>query len=581
MPLNNGQSPPQTKSPNAPQLNSSLQNSPSYDNVVRVGDTSAITQHKVDVSEPASSKKLSGLCLLEGIARHYEFDCGARMTCINKQIVDEMKWQHKIRPFEARAFGANGTQINTWGVIRVQIDIVDTSFELDVLVADLGKNRDILVGRDVYQYCPTFEDPMSAIRQAINTSSTKIRATLKEDLSLVPWEQPREPATKAIRQVWINYFTVMCIEISHSLFEMPRYQLTSPSFITDYLSDFHFHAIDLTAIDSVNKVVDRIGEAIEEGYELAFKEIKEALEKISATEYKHLTPTDTVTHKINIVEPKPTPFRHKMIKVPFARRQAFYDLVMEQYNAGLLRHSHSPYSSRPLLVTKPDGSLRLTIDYRELNNITVKDSYPLPRIDSLYVQLAQAKYFSKIDCYSGFYQVKLDPLSSPYTAFACEWGLFEYQVMPMGLTNSPATFQRLMNVVLSKEIKEGFVVVYMDDILIFSNSLAEHLEHIRRVISRLKEHRLKIKMSKCEILKQSVQFLGLTITQGQIMPDDARISALYAYERPVTLKQLQAFLGTASYLRRFIQNFAAHAPLRVNQTSRHKHKKHENNFKLE
>ena len=208
-------------------------------------------------------------------------------------------------------------------------------------------------------------------------------------------------------------------------------------------------------------------------------------------------------------------------------------------------------------MSKRDNSIRLTIDYRWLNERTVKDAHPLPNIPDLYAQLSQSTYYTKVDCFSGFYQVQMDPDSRQYTAFSCEWGLFEYVVMPMGLTNAPATFQRLMNLVLHDEIRLGYVVVYMDDILIHSSTAVEHILHVITVIEKLRRAGLKIKLSKCEVAKTSVTFLGHVISKGSISPSQVNVQSLYEYARPTTLKQLQSFLGLSGYYRRFIPAYAA------------------------
>ena len=146
--------------------------------------------------------------------------------------------------------------------------------------------------------------------------------------------------------------------------------------------------------------------------------------------------------------------------------------------------------------------------------------------------------------------------SRKYTAFTCEWGLFEYLVMPMGLTNAPATFQRSMNNVLSSFIEAGFVVVYLDDILIHSFDLIEHLKHVELVIDALKKNKLSIKFKKCEVAKPEVHFLGHVISNGTLKPDMSKCETLFKYERPRTLTQLQSFLGLAGYYRKFIHDFA-------------------------
>ena len=205
---------------------------------------------------------------------------------------------------------------------------------------------------------------------------------------------------------------------------------------------------------------------------------------------------------------------------------------------------------------KPDGNIRVTHDYRWLNSITVKNAYPLPLIDEILAKFARAKVFTKIDCFSGFYQIKLAANSRQYTAFACEFGLFEYVVMPMGLSNAPATFQEVMNEVLESEVRDGFVQVYLDDIIIFSENESDHLEHVSRVVEKLKAHSIKIKKSKCEWAKEKIKFLGYVVENDAIAPDPDKVAALYAYVRPITLAQLWSFLGLANYNRKFISGYA-------------------------
>ena len=195
----------------------------------------------------------------------------------------------------------------------------------------------------------------------------------------------------------------------------------------------------------------------------------------------------------------------------------------EQLDARLIQPSTSPWSSPILLVVKPDGSLRVTVDYRWLNAITIKDAQPLPNMEALFDKLA------------------------------------EYRVMPMGLSNSPATFQRLMNKILEEEIAAGFVSVYLDDILIFSESIAEHFEHVLAVIKKIERYILKIKLTKCDVAKPLIVFLGQIISRGTIRPSTERIDTLFKYSRPTTLKQLQSFLGLAGALRKFIPDFAKRA----------------------
>ena len=232
--------------------------------------------------------------------------------------------------------------------------------------------------------------------------------------------------------------------------------------------------------------------------------IEERLPIISAKKLSDLTPSSEVLQKIKMKDRLQVPMPQKTRLVPESRKIEFHEQLKEQLAAGIIAPSSSPWSSPPHLIIKDDGSLRITVDYKKLNELTEKDAFPIPNVDDLYRKLSKSKVFTKLDFLSVFYQILLDPASRKFTTFSCDWGLFEYLVMPMGLCNSPATFQRLMTSVLQDFIEEGFVVVYMDDILIYSSSIDEHKRHVDRVIERLIEKKLKIKRSKCDLAKPSV-----------------------------------------------------------------------------
>ena len=286
------------------------------------------------------------------------------------------------------------------------------------------------------------------------------------------------------------------------------------------------------------------------------EKINELLKGISASSLKELKPSQCFEHEIKLTDPSLPPIKQKMRRIPYSKREEFKTMLDEMLEANLIRPSDSPWASPLMLVSKPDGSIRVTIDYRLLNGRTMKDAHPLPNSEDLYASLAKSSWYTKLDLYTGYFQILMRQECSKLTAFTCEWGLFEYVVMPMGLTNAPATFQRAMNQVLRKFIESGFVVVYLDDILIHSESLIEHLKHIELVVNELKKYQLSVKLKKCEVAKQEITFLGHVISNGSIKPDQSKCEALYKYKRPQTLTQLQSFLGLAQYYRKFIENFA-------------------------
>jgi hypothetical protein len=222
---------------------------------------------------------------------------------------------------------------------------------------------------------------------------------------------------------------------------------------------------------------------------------------------------------------------------------------------GYIKPSKSPYGAPVLFVHKKDGMLRMCVDYRALNKATVKNRYPLLRIDDLFDHLSGAKVFSRIDLHSGYYQIRIAEGDKEKTVCRTRYGSYEFLVMPFGLTNAPATFCTLMNDIFWEWL-DDFVVVYIDDILIYSGSLEEHAEHLRKVFQRLKENKLYAKLEKCEFGVTEVDFLGHKITQEGLKMDDHKVKAIVDWEPPKSVPALRSFLGLASYYRKFIKNFA-------------------------
>ena len=222
---------------------------------------------------------------------------------------------------------------------------------------------------------------------------------------------------------------------------------------------------------------------------------------------------------------------------------------------GFVRPSVSPWGAPVLFVKKKDGSMRLCIDYRELNAVTVKNKYPLPRIDDLFDQLRGASVFSKIDLRSGYHQIRIAEEDVEKTAFRTRYGHFEFTVMPFGLSNAPAIFMDLMNRLFREQL-DSSVVVFIDDILVYSKTKEEHEAHLRRVLEIMRENQLYAKLSKCEFWLDSVAFLGHIISASGISVDPAKIEAVKTWPRPRSVTDIRSFLGLAGYYRRFVQDFS-------------------------
>jgi hypothetical protein len=229
--------------------------------------------------------------------------------------------------------------------------------------------------------------------------------------------------------------------------------------------------------------------------------------------------------------------------------------IDELLEKGYIRPSTSPWAAPVLFVEKKDGTKRMCIDYRALNEVTIKNKYPLPRIEDLFDQLRGASVFSKIDLRSGYHQLKIRPSDIPKTAFITKYGLYEYTVMSFGLTNALAFFMYLMNSVFMDYLGK-FVVVFIDDILIYSQSEEEHVEHLKMVLQRLREHQLYAKLSKYEFWIHEVLFLGHIINQDGLAVDPKKVADILNWKAPKDVRGIKSFIRMAGYYRRFIEGFS-------------------------
>ncbi|KAE8674458.1 hypothetical protein F3Y22_tig00111754pilonHSYRG00072 [Hibiscus syriacus] len=269
---------------------------------------------------------------------------------------------------------------------------------------------------------------------------------------------------------------------------------------------------------------------------------------------KKLPPKREVDHKIELVEnAKPTtraPYQMAPPELEKMRKQ-----LKDLLDAGYIRPSKSPYGVLMLFQKKHDGSLRMCIDYRALKKLTVKNKYPIPLIADLFDQFGGARWFTKLDLRSDYYQVRIAEGDEPKTACVTRYGSYEYLVMPFGLTNAPTTFCTLMNKVLQPFL-DHFVVVYLDDIVVYSNTLEEHIEHLRRVFQVLRENELYVKEENCSFAQKEVPFLGHVVGGGKLQMDKDKIRAIDEWNPPTKVTELRVFLGLTNYYRRFVKGYS-------------------------
>src|SRR5438105_5778201 len=267
-----------------------------------------------------------------------------------------------------------------------------------------------------------------------------------------------------------------------------------------------------------------------------------------------LPPMRGIEHKIDLIPgaslPNRAAYRANPKEIKEIQRQ-----VQDLLERGYIRESLSPCSVTVLLVPKKDDTWRMCVDCRAINNITIRYRYPIPRLDDMLDELSGAVIFSKIDLRSGYHQIRMALGDEWKTAFKTKFGLYEWLVMPFGLTNAPSTFMRLMNEVLRAFIGK-FVVVYFDDILIYSKSHAEHIDHLRVVFNALRAARLFANLGKCIFCTDRVAFLGYVVTPQGIEVDDSKIEAMKSWPVPETITKVRSFLGLAGFYRRFVRDFS-------------------------
>ncbi|CAF4671374.1 unnamed protein product, partial [Rotaria socialis] len=282
--------------------------------------------------------------------------------------------------------------------------------------------------------------------------------------------------------------------------------------------------------------------------------------------------TNVKPHAIKTLD-HPPPTSKPYYSTP-SKQEAMYKITQELLHFGLIRPSYSPYAAPALLVAKHDGTWRMVVDYKKLNNITIKDNHPLPNMEQAIQVLGGGyKFFTKLDMKSGFWQIPIEDKDKYKTAFVTADGLYEWNVLAQGLKNSPPSFQRVMTQILSS--CREFSLVYIDDIMIYSRSFTEHLNHLKQILSILSKHNFQLNPTKCSIFQHRIDYLSHTISEHGVKPTNEKIQAIIKLREPTTLAAANKFLGALSWYRKFIPNFATiaapiHAITNLTKTHRHK-----------
>lgn len=395
----------------------------------------------------------------------------------------------------------------------------------------------------------------------------------QSELARVPWSIQGQQFTSTLKVLplqsydmilgmdWLEQYSPMDIDWQQKIirFHMDDQLVTLCGVVPSMASDSVLSAIELHQLHLSGSIEGLVRlQALESEGSQSMPipaNIQQLLQEFAAVfdEPQGLPPTRDCDHTIPLIPgTQPVnvrPYRYTPLQKDEIERQ-----VADMLDRGIIKHSSSPFSSPVLLVKKKDGSWRFCVDYRHLNALTVKNKYPLPIIDELLDELAGACWFSKLDLHSGYHQIQMHPNDEHKTAFKTHHGHFEFRVLPFGLTSTPATFEGVMNSGLATHLRQS-VLVFVDDILVYSQTLADHELHLSCVLQILTEHQLKVKQSKCSFAQPQLAYLGHVISAQGVATDEEKIVAVKNWNTPSSVKELRSFLGLSGYYRKFVRNY--------------------------
>ncbi|MCG8078877.1 MAG: DDE-type integrase/transposase/recombinase [Candidatus Thiodiazotropha taylori] len=519
-------------------------------------------------------------------------DTGAEVSLMHRRIYDNFKVKPKLQNKKALLQSVNGETLQVDGAVEMSFEIGGlTMSHLFYVVRNM--NRNLILGRDwllkngvrlyfdlgcirVHQtYIPLQEDiHVSSVVRAHN--KTKIKPQTAVICRCKVRDSPDLPVNKQyeISPIEIGFLSYEPgLMVSNSVCKLNGNRFIPVLVVNNTNKTFtirkgcplakieQVQGQTIMSVNDVSKLQASEGHLVEtfEDLDVPEKHKKRVLDLILrnkdlfANKDSELSHTDTVKMKIDTGDHNPMKLRP--YRTPLNNRKVIDNAIDEKKKKKIIERSKSPWSFPVVIVDKKDGSKRFCVDFRALNKVTKANSYPLPLIDDILALLGHAKYFTLLDLKSGYWQVCVDDECKEKTAFACHRGLFQFNVMPFGLTTAPAVFQELMSHVL--EGLDRFTVAYLDDILIFSRTLEEHLTHIQNVFDRLRKHSLRLKLKKCSFLKSETNYLGFVINDNGIKPEEKKVNVIKSLPTPQTVRDVRSFIGMCSYYRRFIPHFSA------------------------
>ena len=543
------------------------------------------------------SYRLSGT--VNGVPTTFVVDTGASIT-----VLDETLWEktHRgecsLEPWTGRRLvGVEGTPLHICGVSNVELKFAGETFHCPVLVAR-SLTSEAILGLDFLEAnnCTlemadrklTFPERGVAVSLYDSSPDPELlqaRVTIDETLTIPPFSMLETMARvngKVRGQTWLLQecrTKQLPVKIANGLVNSTCDQVPVRVLNPSPDSRVVYKGTKIATVEGVNDEPRQTILAVQPEAREVSRTKRQALSKMMekcasdlGAEQKEqllqlliefadifadegeLGRTDRITH--NIDTGSAPLIRQPVRRVPVCQKAEIKDLLADMEKKDVIRPSNSPWASPIVLVRKRDGSHRFCVDYRKLNAVTRKDAYPIPRIDDTLDTLSGACWFSTLDMVSGYWQVEVGEKDREKTAFCTPYGLYEFNVLPFGLCNGPATFQRLMDLVLSG-LQMSQCLVYIDDVIVVGRTFDEHLCNLREVFGRVRGAGLKLKPSKCAFLQERVYYLGHEVSRKGVATDPTKINQVAHWPVPQSVKDVQKFLGLASYYRRFVRNFAS------------------------
>ena len=524
-------------------------------------------------------------------------DTGSHCSLIDKNVYDHLKYKTPIRKCNYPLTAANGTPLKVFGYTKLRIKIASEYIDYFFIVVQ-NLSRSFILGRDfLYKNKVNFYTELKQIKingvyvPLANDTEICSVSRLSRDVTLKPFTSCVVNMRAQKFQSKYNTDALFSPPDKGFVFNKPnvhvmpavvKYNRHMPVRIVNNsirklklkkgcvlgtLKELR-NSIDLVENKQANRPPynSKLTESeflkqanIPEKYNTEISTFLLKNRNIFAFHDKDLTVTDLMTAEIYTEDHKP--INMKPYRTPIYHRQFVNESINDMLEAGLIIRSNSAWSFPIVVVNKKEESpgvpakKRLCVDFRNLNNICILRSHPMPHVDDILGQLSGSTFFSSIDLRSGFHQIPLSKEASEKCTFSCFRGKFSYTVMPFGLKNAPNVFQDCMHLLL--EGCEQFCKAYMDDVLIHTNgTLEDHLKHVQIIIDRMFDHNFKIKLSKCHWAKQEIEYLGFKINRSGVSPLQDKIKAIKSLKPPTTVKQIRSFLGMVSFYRRFIPNFA-------------------------